>query len=154
MDFCFSHYTFLFIFLKNQTENKRKYYRSELYYPLQQPTLGNVLHHAIVSRNPNPNRPLSPPPSADKTIKGYNGLPKYAHWFKGWRKPLPCRCHPPDMIMPFVNHCHVVTIHWRLSPPLQVQPWFRFCVVDIIDWLGIDPLQGPRKKNPAILVIF
>ena len=154
MDFCFSHYTFLFIFLKNQTEYKRKYCRSELYYPLQQPTLGNVLHCGIISKNSNLNRPLSPPPSVNKTIKGYTGLPKHAHWFKGWRRPLPCCCHPPDMIMPFVNHCHIVTIHWGLSPPLQVQPWFRFCVIVIIDWLGIDPLQGPRKKNPAILVIF
>ena len=55
-------------------------------------------------------------------------------------------CHPPDMVMPFENHCHVVTIHYGLSSPLQVQPRFWFCAVDIIDWLGIDPLQGPRKK--------
>jgi len=144
MDFCFSHYTFLFVFLKNQIENKRKYCRSELYYPLQQPTLGNVLHRAIVSRNPNPNRPLSP-----SSICRYTGLAKHAHWFKGLRKPLPCRCHPPNMVMHFANHCHVVTIHWGLSPPLQVQPKFGFCVVDIIDWLCIDPLQGPRKKNPT-----
>ena len=84
-----------------------------------------------------------------KPSRGYTGLPKHAHWFKGWRKPLPCCCHPLDMVMPFTNHCYVITIHCGLSPPLQVQPRFGFCVVDIIDWLGIDPLQGPRKKIPT-----
>ena len=117
MDFCFSHYIFLFVFLKNQTKNKRKYCKSELYYPLQQPTLGNVLHRAIVSKNPNPNQPLSPSSICRENHQGLYLFGQTCSLIQGLKKaiamslpstghgnafcePLPCRHHPLRTLSP------------------------------------------------------
>ena len=61
-----------------------------------------------------------------KPSRGYTGLPNMLTDSRVEESHYQCCCHPPDIVMPFANHCHVVTIHCGLSPPLQVQPRFWF----------------------------